>query len=89
MIAINKITDACVDQGLFSQEVLVSTRIQAKRTRKDLLQCLAFAVRMPISTFYQAYAIAHNLPFCTMQNYSPDMQALRRIPRALLDRRPM
>jgi type IV pilus assembly protein PilB len=89
MIAINRITDACVDQGLFSQEVLVSTRIQAKRTRKDLLQCLAFAVRMPISTFYQAYAIAHNLPFCTMQNYSPDMQALRRIPRALLDRRPM
>tara|TARA_B110000116_G_scaffold269096_1_gene284384 strand:+ start:282 stop:1934 length:1653 start_codon:yes stop_codon:yes gene_type:complete len=89
MIAINRITDACVDQGLFSQEVLVSTRIQAKRARKDLLQCLAFAVRMPISAFYQAYAIAHNFPFCTMQNYSPDMQALRRIPRALLDRRPM
>ena len=89
MIAINKITDACIDQGLFSQEVLVSNRIQARRERKDLLQCLAFSIRMPISAFYQAYAVAQNMPFCTMQNVSPDMQALRRIPRALLDRRPM
>lgn len=89
MIAIDKITDACVEQGLFTQEVLISHKIQARRERKDLLHCLAFAVRMPITTFYQAYATTQGIPFCSVQDLIPDIQALRRIPRALLDRRPM
>jgi type II secretory ATPase GspE/PulE/Tfp pilus assembly ATPase PilB-like protein len=89
MIAINKITDACIEQGLFNQEVLISNKVQARRERKDLLHCLAFAIRMPISTFYQAYATTHHMPFCSMHDLKPDMQALRRIPRTLLERRPM
>jgi type II secretory ATPase GspE/PulE/Tfp pilus assembly ATPase PilB-like protein len=89
MIAINKITDACIEQGLFNQEILVSNKMQSRRERKELLHCLAFSVRMPISAFYQAYATTHGITFCSMQDLNPDMQALRLIPRTLLDRRPM
>jgi type IV pilus assembly protein PilB len=89
MLDHNKVLSACVEQGLFSQEHLAKFQVIARRERKNIMRCIAFSVRMPISSFYQAYADTHDYPFYRPQDLKPDLEALQRIPRRLLNRRPM
>jgi type IV pilus assembly protein PilB len=87
MINKTKIVDACIQQGLCDQQQYERSKKNSRRSRQDILMTLAFTLRMPIRSFYQAYAEIHNYEFRTLSQLQVCQDMLRRFPRGLLERK--
>jgi type II secretory ATPase GspE/PulE/Tfp pilus assembly ATPase PilB-like protein len=87
MLRDSVLINACIQQGLLSPELVSETQRKARREHKDLLTALAFAARIPVSTFYRAYAALHQLPFIAGKAIVPSAKLIRKLPHHLLERR--
>lgn len=87
MLRDSVLINACIQQGLLAPELVSEIQGKARREHKDLLTALAFAARIPVSTFYRAYASLHQLPFIAGKAIVPSAKLIRKLPHHLLERR--
>jgi type IV pilus assembly protein PilB len=87
MIRESVLINACVQQGLFSDELVKETQKQTRRSQQNLLQGLAYQARMPMSAFYRAYAGLHRIPFITGGALIPDLKVFRKLPMGMAERK--
>lgn len=86
-IGVEQLIDASLRQHLIEAEVLAKLRIDARRTRADILDVIAAHYRLPISAFYQAAAELRGLSFVNPIHSTPPSGLLKRVPQALARRK--
>jgi type IV pilus assembly protein PilB len=79
--------NACVQQGLFDNELVVDVKKEAQRKKQSLLIALAYASRLPVSAFYRAYASLHHIPFVSGSALNVDLNVLRKLPVGMAERK--
>jgi len=82
-----QLIDAAVRQNLIEAETLSKLRLDARRTRQDLLDTVAAHYRLPLSAFYQAAAELRGLSFINPLGLTPAQKLLKRVPQALVRRK--
>lgn len=79
--------NACVQQGLFDNELVAEVKKEAQRKKQALLVALAYASRLPISAFYRAYANLHHIPYVSSSALNADLSVLRKLPMGMAERK--
>ena len=88
MLRDTTLINAAVEQGLIDADELARLQMLARRERRDLLTLVCFSARIPLVSFYRAYAELHGIPF-VQQELQADSKLLRKLPRTLTERRLM
>lgn len=86
-LATEQLIDAAVRQHLIGPDTLSKLRIDARRSRVDLLETIAAHYRLPISAFYQAAAELRGLSFINPISMTCPANLLKRLPQALARRK--
>lgn len=81
--------NAGVKAGLIKPEGLSKLKLQARRERIGLLEAVMRAGRFPEAALYQALADLRGIPFLLPADLVPDSEAMGKLPKNVLQRRPM
>ncbi len=79
--------NAGVMQGLLEADALEKLRLNARRTRSDLLEDVLAHCRFPLSVLYRAVAAQHGMDFIYPLSFPVPADALKKLPRALVRKR--
>ena len=80
------IISACINQDIMTASLIDDVRRQARREGRSLLSSLSISLRLPIASFYRAYAAEHQLTFLSGKQIQVDQQLLKKFPRSIVER---
>lgn len=86
-LSTDQLLDAALRQRLIEAETLSQLRLEARRSRADVLQLVAAHYRLPMAAFYQAVAELRGLPFVNPLEHMPPQALARRMPQTLARRK--
>ncbi len=86
MLTESSVVSACIDQDIMTSHLVDDVRRRARREGKSLLSLLSISLRLPVSSFYRAYAAEHQLTFITGKQIQVDGKLLRKLPRSMVER---
>jgi type II secretory ATPase GspE/PulE/Tfp pilus assembly ATPase PilB-like protein len=78
MIQEKAIIQAALDEGLVNDADVSEARKMARRDRKGILSTLSFSHRIPIVSFYRAYAQRHGFKFLNAADLRPNIKFARK-----------
>lgn len=82
-----QLLDAAIKEGLIEADMLHQLRNDARRKRIDVMDAVTAHYRLPMSSFYRAAAEARGLRFLDFGQIHVDLDALKKIPQALVKRK--
>lgn len=78
MIQEKAMLQAAVNEGLLNEQDISKAKMVARRDQRDLLSTLGFLHRIPVVSFYRAYAQFHNLRFLNAAELKPNVKLARK-----------
>lgn len=78
MIQEKAILQAAVNEGLLNEQDISQAKMVARRDQRDLLSTLGFLHRIPVVSFYRAYAQYHDLRFLNAAELKPNVKLARK-----------
>lgn len=87
MIQTKAILQAALDEGLINEHDIEQARKTALRDQRDVLTVLSFDRRIPLISFYRAYAQHHGLAFLNASELRPNVKLARKVGLGLIKAR--
>ncbi|MDP3086936.1 MAG: ATPase, T2SS/T4P/T4SS family [Methylotenera sp.] len=82
-----QLLDAALKVDMIQRDTLTQLRNEARRRQIDVLLLVQAHYRLPKNAFYRAAAELRGLPFLEMEQLTPDLNALKKLPQALIRRK--
>jgi type IV pilus assembly protein PilB len=82
-----QLLDAALKVDMIQRDTLTQLRNEARRRQIDVLLLVQAHYRLPRNAFYRAAAELRGLPFLEMEQLTPDLNALKKLPQALIRRK--